>query len=99
VTDFELSRRARRDLLGHADALSDYSERAALDFIETMEAAFVQLEEFPESGSGRPELGPGIRALTRGMWVVLYSYRGGRIDIVRILDGRRRPPSVRDLGR
>ena len=57
MTDFELSRRARRDLLGHADALSDYSERAALDFIETMEAAFVQLEEFPESGSGGPNSG------------------------------------------
>jgi plasmid stabilization system protein ParE len=96
VPEFQVSRRARRELLQIADDLSDFSARAALEFIDTMELAFQQLQTFPECGVARPDLGRHVRTLTRAPWLVVYSYQENRVEVVRIVSARRGAPTDGD---
>ena len=48
-----------------------------------------RLTDFPESGTPRPELGPGIRSLVVGRYLVLYRVGADSVDVVRIVHGAR----------
>ena len=70
----------------------------ALGFIEALEAAVRLIGVNPESGSPRygHELNlPGLRSwpLKRYPYLVFYMTGGGRIDVWRILHGRRHIPA------
>jgi toxin ParE1/3/4 len=48
-----------------------------------------RLTDYPESGTPHPELGPGIRSLVVGRYVVLYRVGPDSVDIVRVVHGAR----------
>jgi toxin ParE1/3/4 len=52
------------------------------------------LAEFPEIGTLREDIGPSVRVLVVGNYLVLYRARDDRVDIVRVLHGAR---DLRDL--
>jgi toxin ParE1/3/4 len=51
--------------------------------------ATARLADFPASGTPRPELGPGVRSLVVGRYVVLYHVGPDSVDIVRVVHGAR----------
>ncbi len=53
------------------------------------------LGTFPEAGAPRPEFGPGVRAKVIAPYVMFYVFDDSRVDILRILHGKRR--ITRDL--
>jgi len=61
-----------------ADALIDRIERRAL-----------LLADYPESGTKRDELRPGLRSVPVGTLVLFYLPLRDGIELVRVLDGRR----------
>jgi toxin ParE1/3/4 len=46
------------------------------------------LSLFPFIGTKRPHLGPGIRGLVSGNYVIFYLVEREDITVVRIIDGR-----------
>lgn len=48
-----------------------------------------RLADFPESGTPRSELGPGLRSLVVGHYLVLYRVGPDSVDIVRVVHGAR----------
>jgi toxin ParE1/3/4 len=49
----------------------------------------VVLEEHPYAGRARDEIRPGLRSVIASPHVVFYRVRSNRVEIVRVLDGRR----------
>jgi toxin ParE1/3/4 len=47
------------------------------------------IEDFPLAGRSRDEIRAGLRSLSAGSQVVFYRLRDNRIELVRVLDGRR----------
>ncbi len=77
---------------------SEGGERAALDFIAALEQACSHINRHPATGSPRyaHEVNlPGLRAwpLTRFPYIVFYVERADRIDVWRVLHGRRDIPA------
>ncbi len=48
-----------------------------------------QLQDFPNLGPSRPDIGDGARSLTVGNYLVLYRISGDDIVIVRVVQGNR----------
>jgi toxin ParE1/3/4 len=48
-----------------------------------------RLTEFSNSGTPRPELGPGVRSVVVGRYLVLYRIGPDSVDIVRVVHGAR----------
>lgn len=95
MPDFQVAPRAQRDILEIAEELADLSPPAALRFVDTIEAAFLQLQEYPESGVARTEIGPHIRILTRHQWLIVYLFRNDVVEIARVVSARRRISDIR----
>lgn len=57
------------------------------------DAIFAQCERLaamPELGVAREEIRPDLRMMPTGNYVILYRRSGGDIEIVRVLDSRRK---------
>ena len=54
------------------------------------------LARTPQMGRDRPDVGPGVRSLVEGSYLIFYRFNGDidRIDILRVWHGRRRPPRL-----
>ena len=53
-------------------------------------------------GRRRPDLGPDVRSLTEGRYVLFFRYRGETLEIIRIIEGHRDLPTAfeaRDIAR
>lgn len=53
-------------------------------------------------GRSRPDLGPDVRSLTEGRYVLFLRYRGETLEIIRIIEGHRDLPTAfeaRDIAR
>jgi toxin ParE1/3/4 len=77
--------------------LGEGSPKAALGFIAALERAYVQVGRHPAAGSPRyaQELAlPGLRCwpLARHPHLVFYVERSDRVDVWRVLDGKRDVP-------
>jgi toxin ParE1/3/4 len=57
--------------------------------IERIEKRLRLLAEYPESGTKRDELRPGLRSVVLGKLVLFYNPLRDGIELVRVLDGRR----------
>jgi toxin ParE1/3/4 len=57
--------------------------------IDRIERRVQLLAEFPESGTKRDELRPGLRSVTLGMLNIYYLPLRDGVELVRVLDGRR----------
>lgn len=78
--------------------LGEGASKAALDFIDALETAYLHLGRQPGSGSPRyaHELNiPGLRfwPLTRFPYLVFYFEHGDHIDVWRVLHGQRDIPA------
>lgn len=81
------------------DALADLDEIwlylaqdsfAAADLVtDRIVSAGRALEDFPDMGVSRDDLGSGLRALIVENYLIFYRRRGGRLTVERILHGRR----------
>lgn len=49
-----------------------------------------RLADMPELGVARDDLRPGLRMMPTGKYVILYRRNEDAVEIVRVLDGRRR---------
>lgn len=67
---------------------------AADKVLDSIDARCRMLAEFPEIGTLREDIGPSVRVLVVGNYLVLYRARDDRVDIVRVLHGAR---DLRDL--
>lgn len=64
--------------------------------IDRIVAAAQRLADFPESGRIRPEIGPRVRSLPVGRYILLYKVEPDHVDVVRIVHGSRRFESLVD---
>jgi toxin ParE1/3/4 len=86
---------ASRDVVDAVDYyLNEAGEQIALDFVESLEQAYLHLSSHPTSGSPRyvHELNlPGLRSwpLQRYPYLIFYVERPNHIDIWRVLHGQR----------
>jgi toxin ParE1/3/4 len=84
---------ARQDLDEIWYAIGIDNVAAADRVIDFIEHRMQQLRDHPLSGQPRNELGPGIRHLVAGQYLVLYRATDDHILIVRVFYGSRRLPS------
>ena len=78
------------------DLAEHWGYRASVQGIESadglldrIEARLQLLATFPESGTSRDELRPGLRSVVLGKLVLFYNPLKDGIELVRVLDGRR----------
>jgi toxin ParE1/3/4 len=84
-----LSARAQRDYRSILlQSKRTWGEQQMLAYEEQLHRALTNLAMFPEMGTRRDDLKPGIRALTVEAHVVLYRVRNDRIAVARIVHGR-----------
>lgn len=84
-----LSRQAEVDLdeIWFAIALNNPS--AADRMLDRLAHRMAMLEDFPEMGPARPDLGEGARALVEGNYLIIYRLVPGAVEIVRVMHGAR----------
>lgn len=86
---------ARADLIALYDYIADRSgARRALDYVERVEQWCLSFSIFPERGTRRDDLVPGLRVTGfERRVVVAFTVSRERVTVLRVLYGRR------DLGR
>lgn len=91
-----LSAEARRDLRRIAAAIaSRYSEASADDALDRVRDTCRLLGRHPLFGRARDrDLGPGVRSIPAGMFIVIYRVTGSGVLILRVIDGRRDYPNL-----
>lgn len=65
------------------------SPAVADDLLRAVGRAIARLQEWPFSGRKRDELIAGLRSAGARPNVIFYRLKDGRVEIVRVLDGRR----------
>ena len=93
MLQIKFATRAQRDLKAiwlfiHAD-----NPTAADRVLNSIDHRMQQLRDHPFSGQPRYDLGPGIRHLIAGQYLVLYRVTEEFILIVRVFHGNRRLPT------
>ena len=78
---------AGQDLLAIWQYIARESERAADGVLNRFEQLLRMVSENPLAGRARPELGPGLRSLAVGSYVLFYEARPDAILLVRALHG------------
>ena len=72
-----------RDNLARADS-----------FVDDLSERFEALADFPELGSRRDDVSPGIRAFVVGDYIIFYRVSQSGIEIARVYHGARKPPTL-----
>jgi len=57
--------------------------------VESIIDRFPILSRQPKAGRNRPDIGPGVRSLSAGNYVILYREHDGDILVLRVMHGRR----------
>jgi toxin ParE1/3/4 len=88
-------RKARADLLALYDWIAEQADPdTAFDYTSKIEAHAAKLAQFPDRGTPRDELVPGMRTIPyRRRTVIAYRVLEGELEILAIVHGGR------DLGR
>ncbi|MGN6685172.1 MAG: type II toxin-antitoxin system RelE/ParE family toxin [Devosia sp.] len=96
MRELRFSRRARQ----HLDDIDDYlfertgDKGAGAKLVRAIEARMFRLAGSPATfGRPRPELGPGLRSLPHGPYLIFFIATERHIDVLHVLHARR------DLGR
>lgn len=85
----QFSPAAEADLVDIAAFIARDNVPRAFTFVDELESACARLADFPESGSARFDLRPGLRSRPHGSYVIFYSALDTVIRIERILHGAR----------
>jgi plasmid stabilization system protein ParE len=88
---FELTDRARDDLLRIADYIGEQNHRrsTAKKTIQGIKATCQQYARHPFMGQFAPELGADLRLGIHQRWVIIYEPHDKGIRVLRIVDGAR----------
>jgi len=91
----ELTPQARRDLRRIWCWLRDEAgvERADA-LIASLQAVAHHLADYPQLGRTKNDFGPGVRVLSRRPYLLFYREKDERIEVLRIIDGRRDVPAA-----
>ncbi len=84
------SRRALADLDDIFDHIASDNPRRARSYVDEIQGVCRRLQRMPMKGIGRPDLGPGIRALP--LWrriVIIYTTKNDRVEILRVFSAGR----------
>ena len=69
--------------------ISEEAPSAARNQVKRILGTADSLREFPEMGQARDRLSPGLRSVVKDNYVIFYYLNDDRIEIVRVLHGRR----------
>jgi toxin ParE1/3/4 len=83
------TRRARQDLVDIWRYIAQDNPAAADGLLDRIDAACQALLNFPELGSLRDDIRPGLRYRVVGSYLILYRIVANDIEIVRVLHGNR----------
>lgn len=89
MTQVIVSDKADEDLIGIYRFLENRSPSAAANFFQSVDRRLSNLSAFPFIGRDRPDLGPGVRSLIVGNYLIFYKVEHDHIAIIRVIDGRR----------
>ena len=81
--------RARADLIDIFHYIAGDNPGRAVTFVGEIEQRCFALADFTERGRARPELGPGLRSMPHGRYVIFYTPDLETVRIERILHGAR----------
>jgi toxin ParE1/3/4 len=89
VAKIELAQRARADLDEIWRYIAQDNLTAADGVLDRIKDRIQTLAEFPQLGPRWPIIAPDVRVLTAGDYLILYRYRGARVQVARIVHGAR----------
>ena len=89
-----VSERAELDLDEIESHIGTHNPVAATQFMDRLAEAFERLMRNPRIGRARADLGPGLRTVTEGRYVIFYRIFSGNVEIVRVLHGMRNLPAL-----
>jgi len=91
VTEIFVSRRAEADLRQIWRYIAAENRRAADRLLLRIDEKLQVLRRFPEIGTLRDDIRPGLRMLIEGNYLLLYGYdaRDDAVELVTVVDGRR----------
>lgn len=87
---FRLLPQAESDIAEISVYIAYDSKAAAHRWAETIFTQCERLADMPEIGSARDEIRLGLRMMPTGNYVILYRKASDGIEVVRVLDSRRR---------
>ena len=86
--------KAEEDLLEIWSYVADDSLDAADRLLDDIDQACTLLAEMPQAGRTREELGPNLRSLAMGNYVIFYRPSDNSIVVIRVLHGARDLPGL-----
>jgi toxin ParE1/3/4 len=86
--------KAEEDLLEIWSYVGDDSPDAADRLLDDIDQACTLLAEMPQAGRTREELGPNLRSLAVGNYVIFYRAADDSIVVIRVLHGARDLPGL-----
>ncbi|WP_332686397.1 type II toxin-antitoxin system RelE/ParE family toxin [Bosea sp. (in: a-proteobacteria)] len=87
---FRLLPQAEADIAEIAIYIAYDSKAAAQRWTEAIFRQCERLADMPELGVARDEIRPGLRMMPAGNYILLYRESDDTIEIVRVVDGRRK---------
>jgi toxin ParE1/3/4 len=88
---------AEEDLFQIWAYLARRGSRAVADrVVRDIELNCRRLQAWPQSGRDRGDILPGMRSIPSSPYVVFYVVRTGRIEVIRVLHGRRDVEAIFD---
>ncbi len=88
---------AEEDLFQIWAYLTRRASRAIADrIVRDIELSCQRLKAWPHSGRDRGDILPGMRSIPSSPYVVFYRVRTSRIEIIRVLHGRRDVEAIFD---
>jgi toxin ParE1/3/4 len=87
---FRLLPQAETDIAEISVYIAHDSKAAAHRWVEAVFARCERLADMSELGVARDEIRPGLRMMPTGNYLILYRKSSGSIEIVRVLDSRRK---------
>lgn len=84
-----ISASAKADLLDMWTWIAEDDPDAADGMLDRVQEVASKLSEWPEMGRAREELSEGLRSFVVGSHVVFYRIAAERLELVRVLHGRR----------
>ena len=80
---------ARQDLADLLAYIARDKPRAAVEWVERIEARCLLIAEQPEMGELQRQLGVGIRSNVVGRYVIFHRRTNDRVEILRVIPGDR----------
>jgi toxin ParE1/3/4 len=91
----QFTARAYQDLEDILEFIAKNNPSTAVRVVTTLERKCQMLAQFPEMGSPRDDLTPGLRSFSAmGSYVIFYQLTGDGVKIVRVLHGGRDLPAL-----